>query len=62
MTDYLFEDLKPYRGYDVQKVQKVDADGKKIGKPVYIVSDDDDAIGEEFDSIAEAHRFIESIS
>lgn len=62
MADYMFEDLQPYRGYEVQKAWKVDADGKRIGRPVYIVSDDEDAIGEEYGSIADAHRFVDSIS
>ena len=62
MADYEFLDLKPYKGYDVQKAWKVDNDGKRIGKVVYVVSDDEDVIGEEYKSVAEAHRFIDSIS
>lgn len=62
MADYEFLDLKPYRGYSIQKAWKVDNDGKRIGKVVYVVSDDEDVIGEEYKSIAEAHRFIDSIS
>ena len=60
MYDYI--DLKPYKGYGVQKTWETDEDGKRIGKFRYIVSDDDDCIGEEYDSIAEAHRFIDSIA
>ena len=61
--DYEIIDLKPYKGYSVQKMQKVDEfDGKRYGKPFYVVGDDDgELIGEECSSIAEAHKFIDSI-
>lgn len=61
--DYEIIDLKPYKGRSIQKMQKVDeVYGKRYGKPFYVVGDDDgELIGEEYSSIAEAHRFIDSI-
>ena len=55
-------DLKPYKGYGVQKAWYEDFDGRKVpNTDIYLVSDDDDYIGEEYHTIAEAHRFIDSI-
>ena len=59
---YDFKDLKSYKGYGVQKVWEVDEDGKKAGPYRYVVSDDEDCVGEEYRSLAEAHRFIDSIT
>lgn len=57
-----FKELKPYKGYEVHKTWEVDDDGKRISPFKYVVADEDDYIGEEYNSIAEAHRFIDSIS
>ena len=57
---YEFKELKPYKGYGVDKTWEVDAKGKRISSYKYIVADDDDYVGEEYDSIAEAHRAIDS--
>lgn len=60
---YEFKALKPYKGYGVDKTWEVDEiTGKRISPYKYVVSDSDDYIGEEYDSIAEAHGFIDSIS
>ena len=56
-----FKELKPYKGYEVHKAWEVDDDGKRIGPYRYVVADDDDYIGEEYDSVAKAHRFIDSL-
>ena len=53
--------MKPYKGFEVYKAWEVNEDGKRIGKACYIVADDDDYIGEEYESIAQAHRFIDSV-
>ena len=62
--DYEITDIKPYKGHSVQKVQKVDEiDGTRYGKPFYVVGDTDgELIGEEYRSVADAHRFIDSIN
>lgn len=60
MDDY--KALKPYKGYDVIKVWEVDEiTGKRIGAYRYVVEDDDDMIGEEYTTISDAHRFIDSL-
>lgn len=60
MDDY--KALKPYKGYDVIRVCEVDEiTGKRIGMYRYVVEDDDDMIGEEYTTISDAHRFIDSL-
>ena len=61
MKDYEYKEMKPYKGFEVYKAWEVNEDGKRIGKACYIVADDDDYIGEEYESIAQAHRFIDSV-
>ena len=58
--NYEYKELKSYKGYDIQKAWKIDEDG--ISTYFYLVADDDDYIGEEYSSIKEAHRFIDSIA
>lgn len=58
---YEYKELKPYKGYEIQKAYKIDENGKRIGKVVYVVADEDDYIGEEYNSVAEAHRFVDSM-
>lgn len=58
---YEFKELKPYKGYGVDKTWEVDEiTGKRISPYKYVVSDGDDYVGEEYDTIAEAHRAIDS--
>ena len=59
---YDYKDMKPYKGYYIQKVWEVDNAGKRTGPYRYIVSDDEDCLGEEYRSIAEAHRFVDSLT
>ena len=61
MSDYEYKYLKPYKGYDVVKAYELDDDGKHTGTFVYIVQDDEDMIGEEYDTLSNAHKFIESL-
>lgn len=58
---YEFKELKSYKGYGVDKTWEVDeSTGKRISPYKYIVSDGDDYVGKEYDSVAEAHRAIDS--
>lgn len=58
---YEVKELKSYKGYGVDKTWEVDeVTGKRISPYKYIVSDGDDYVGEEYDSVAEAHRAIDS--
>ena len=56
--------LKDYKGYEIQKAWWVDADGERIPKyPVfYLVADEDDYIGEEYPTLEDAKKYIDSIT
>ena len=60
--DFEFRDMKPYKGYEVQKAWHIDIDGKRHGNAFYLVAEGDDYVGEKYSSLAEAHRFIDSIA
>ena len=55
--------LKDYKGYEIHKAWWVDSDGERIKKyPIfYLVADDDDYIGEEYASLDEAKKYIDSL-
>ena len=61
----LFEtrNLKNYKGYEIQKAWWIDPDGQRIKKyPIfYLVADGDDYIGEEYPSLDEAKRYIDTL-
>ena len=67
--NFEYIDLKPYKGYNVQKAWELiytkthygEYGYKRHGKPRYIVADEEGYIGEEYYSLSEAHRFIDSI-
>ena len=56
--------LKDYKGYEIQKAWWVDEDGNRIRKhPIfYLVAEGDEYIGVEYSSLAEAKKFIDSIT
>ena len=56
--------LKNYKGYEIQKAWWVDSEGDRIKKyPIfYLVADGDDYIGEEYSSLEDAKKFIDSMS
>lgn len=56
--------LKDYKGYEIQKAWWVDSEGERIKKyPIfYLVADGDDYIGEEYSSLEDAKKFIDSMS
>lgn len=58
-----FKQLKTYKGYEIQKAWWVDSDGDRIKKyPVfYLVADDDDYIGDEFQSLEDAKKYIDTL-
>ena len=56
----VIQELKPYKGYGIDKCQWMNFFGKKIGLPFYLVSKDDDYIGEEYRTLAEAKKAIDS--
>ena len=60
---YDYKDLKGYKGYSIQKAWWVDCDGCRIkSKPCfYLVSDEDDYIGEEYPTLKDAKNFIDSL-
>ena len=59
---YDYRELKAYKGYDIDKSWQTDFFGKKIkNTDVYLVSKDDDYIGEEYKTLADAHRFIDNL-
>ena len=55
--------LKDYKGYEIQKAWWVDSEGDRIKKyPIfYLVADGDDYIGEEYASLEDAKKYIDSI-
>ena len=64
MYDFEVKELNSYKGYGIDKAWRVDSDGIRIKKEgfFYLVSDDDDYIGEEFKSLTEAKSFIDEIA
>ena len=61
--DYEFKYVRDYKGFEIQKAWQVDFEGKKRkGTEVYIVVDDeDDCIGEEYKTLTEAKKFIDTL-
>jgi len=69
MTKYDYKFYRRYKGYEIHKAWRVDCLGygkpyeKKIpGTLVYLVADEDDYIGEEYDTYEEAKKFIDSLN
>ena len=60
--DYI--NLKPYKGYEIQKHFFIDSKGKRKGKPFYLVAEcgDNDYCGDSYASLDDAKRFIDSIT
>lgn len=56
--------LKDYKGYEIQKAWWVDSEGERIKKyPIfYLVAEGDDYIGDEYSSLEDAKKFIDSMS
>ena len=63
MYDFDSKELKSYKGYEISKAWRVDSDGERIKKYpfFYLVAQDEEYIGEEYSSLAEAKKFIDSI-
>ena len=61
--DFDNKELKSYKGYEINKCWRVDSDGNRIAKYpfFYLVADDDDYIGEEYATLNDAKKFIDSI-
>lgn len=55
------KELRSYKGYGIDKCYWINFFGKKIGLPFYLVSKDDEYIGEEYKTLNEAKAFIDSI-
>ena len=60
----VIRELKPYKGYCIDKCQWTDFEGEKTGSPFYLVSEegDDDYAGEEYKTLKEAKAFIDSVT
>lgn len=56
--------LKPYKGYDIDKCRFVDHKGNHKGAPFYLVAEsgNDNYCGETYYSLADAKRFIDSVT
>ena len=63
MFNFDSKELKSYKGYEISKAWRVDSDGKRIKKYpfFYLVADEDDYIGEEYATLSDAKKFIDSI-
>ena len=61
--DFDTKELKNYKGYEIYKAWRVDSDGERIKKYpyFYLVADDEDYIGEEYTSLEEAKKFIDTL-
>lgn len=64
MKDFDSKELKNYKGYGISKAWWIDSDGERIKKCpfFYVVDDGDDYIGEEFTSLEEAKKWIDTIA
>lgn len=58
-----FDTCQFYKGYEIQKSWYVDSDGERIKEyPIfYLVADGDDYIGDEYSSLDEAKKYIDSL-
>lgn len=64
MYDFETKELKSYKGYGIDKAWRVDSDGERINKYgyFYLVSDGEDYIGEEYQSLTDAKKYIDKIA
>jgi len=60
---FVIRQLTDYKGYEIQKAWWVDSKGSRIKKyPIfYLVADGYDYIGEEYASLEDAKKYIDSI-
>ena len=58
-NDYESRDLKPYKGYGIEKCWWIDSYGIRHGEPFYLVYEGDDYIGREYETLKEAKQFID---
>lgn len=62
MADYEVKELKAYKGYGIDKLYEIDSDGDRTKRaPFYNVYENDDYVGEEFETLKEAKKFIDGI-
>lgn len=63
MYDFETKEMKSYKGFGIDKAWRVDSDGERIKKYdyFYLVDDGEDYIGEEYNSLAEAKAFIDTL-
>ena len=61
MMDFETKELKAYKGYEISKAWQIDFEGKKKGNYFYLVSNDEEYIGEEYNTLEEAKRFIDTL-
>ena len=55
------KELAPHKGYGVDKAWYENEDGDRVTNYFYLVFDEDrDYVGEEYNSLAEAHKAIDS--
>ena len=61
--DFDYRQLKNYKGYEIQKAWWIDSYGDRIKKyPIfYLVADDEGYIGEEYPTLADAKKFIDTL-
>lgn len=61
--DFNTRELKEYRGYGVEKAWWTDNDGERIKRYpfFYLVFEGEEYIGEQYKTLEEAHKFIDSI-
>ncbi len=62
MYDFEYKELADYKGYGITRAHQVDDEGKKLkGTTVYIVSEGDDYIGEEYVYLEAAKHYIDGL-
>lgn len=61
MMDFESRELKEYKGYEISKAWWIDFEGKKKGNYFYLVAEDGEYIGEEYNTLAEAKAFIDTL-
>lgn len=59
--DFEAKDLKPYKGYEIQKCYWMNSDGDRVGKAFYLVADEEDYISEELETLTAAKKFIDEM-
>ncbi len=63
MNDYEYKELSAYKGYGMTRAYQLNDEGKKIpGTTIYLVSEGEDYIGEEYKTLIDAKKYVDGLN